>query len=290
MADPSNAHAATTELATPLPTPEVIQHVLLGGDLSKLTPPQRVAYYRAVCDSLGLNPLTRPFDYLRLSGKEVLYAKKDCAEQLRVKHKVSLGPPRAELLDGSLFTVSLSARMPDGREDSDMGAVDLTGLKGEARANAMMKCITKAKRRVTLSICGLGVLDETEIETIPNAQPLHFNPATGDIDAAAAVARPPSPAPKPSKRPASKAATPATPTPVNPHHRPDLEPLTDDQRKKLWAQAKDRGWTHDVLKTALQQAFGVESSRELRVGDFDQVLALIDRRPPPAMSDDEAPF
>jgi len=32
-----------------------------------------------------------------------------------------------------------------------------------------MKCETKAKRRATLSICGLGMLDESELETIPGA-------------------------------------------------------------------------------------------------------------------------
>ena len=39
-------------------------------------------------------------------------------------------------------------------------------------ANAFMKAETKAKRRVTLSICGLGILDETEIETIKNVTPV----------------------------------------------------------------------------------------------------------------------
>ena len=46
--------------------------------------------------------------------------------------------------------------------------------------HAMMKAMTKAKRRATLSLCGLGdVVDETEIETIadrrecgPTGQPL----------------------------------------------------------------------------------------------------------------------
>jgi hypothetical protein len=37
-------------------------------------------------------------------------------------------------------------------------------------ANALMKAETKAKRRVTLSIAGLGWLDETELETIPQAR------------------------------------------------------------------------------------------------------------------------
>jgi hypothetical protein len=45
--------------------------------------------------------------------------------------------------------------------------VSLHNLKGEALANAIMKCETKAKRRVTLSICGLGLLDELDVETLP---------------------------------------------------------------------------------------------------------------------------
>jgi hypothetical protein len=54
-----------------------------------------------------------------------------------------------------------------GRTDIARGAVTLQGLKGEALANAIMKTETKAKRRATLSICGLGFLDETEIEDMP---------------------------------------------------------------------------------------------------------------------------
>jgi hypothetical protein len=159
---------------------EVIQHVLLGGDLSRLSPKQRIEYYLAVCEAIGVNPLTRPFDYLRLSGKEVLYARKDCAEQLRAKRNVSLSQPRGELLD-TMFTVWVEAKLPDGRTDADMGAVDLGQTKGEQRANLMMKTITKAKRRVTLSICGLGLLDESEISSIPGAKPLNFDPTTGEI-------------------------------------------------------------------------------------------------------------
>lgn len=37
-------------------------------------------------------------------------------------------------------------------------------------ANALMKAETKAKRRVTLSICGLGLLDESEIDTMKGAE------------------------------------------------------------------------------------------------------------------------
>lgn len=58
----------------------------------------------------------------------------------------------------------------DGRCDEATGAVAIEGLKGDALANAIMKCETKAKRRATLSFAGLGMLDETEIESIPGAQ------------------------------------------------------------------------------------------------------------------------
>jgi hypothetical protein len=56
--------------------------------------------------------------------------------------------------------------MPDGRIDEATGAVTISGLKGEALANAMMKAETKAKRRVTLSMSGLNMLDESEVKDI----------------------------------------------------------------------------------------------------------------------------
>ncbi len=54
----------------------------------------------------------------------------------------------------------------EGRErtDEDIGSLACPDtMKGEALAIASMKAVTKAKRRVTLSICGLGMLDETEL-------------------------------------------------------------------------------------------------------------------------------
>jgi hypothetical protein len=150
--------------------PLVVEHVLIKGDLKLLTPPQKVAYYKSVCESLGLNPLTQPFAYIVLNGKETLYAKRDAAEQLRKIHDISIDPKAfvREVIEG-VYVVTAAASMPSGRTDVSTGAVAIDGLKGEARANAMLKAETKAKRRVTLSICGLGMLDETETDSIPNA-------------------------------------------------------------------------------------------------------------------------
>lgn len=144
----------------------IIERVLIVGDLSKLQPDERVSYYRAVCKSVGLNPFTQPFAYINLQGKLTLYAKKDCTEQLRKIHNVSVTKLERDTVNG-VYIVTAYARLHDGRQDSSTGAVNTEGLKGDALANAIMKAETKAKRRVTLSICGLGFLDETEVETTP---------------------------------------------------------------------------------------------------------------------------
>jgi hypothetical protein len=147
-----------------------LEKVIIGGDLSKLSAGERLSFYKRTCDSLGLNPYTKPFEYITLNGKLTLYARKDATEQLRAIHGVSITKLEREISEG-VYVVTAYLTNKDGRQDSSIGAVSIDGLKGEARANAMMKSETKAKRRGTLSICGLGMLDETEVETIPSAQP-----------------------------------------------------------------------------------------------------------------------
>lgn len=154
-----------------------IEQVLVKGDLSGLTESARVSYYNALCRSLGLNPLTQPFQYLTLQGKLILYARRDATEQLRKIHGVSIERLEKERHD-DLYVVTAYAKDGSGRTDASTGAVPLGNLKGETLANAIMKAETKAKRRVTLSICGLGLLDETEVDSIPNAQPV--NVQTGE--------------------------------------------------------------------------------------------------------------
>ena len=145
------------------------EQALVEGDLSQMTPGERVNYYRAICESMGLNPLTRPFRYMRLNGALVLYATRDATDQLRKRDAISITLPKIQVIDG-VYVVTANAKNKLGREDEATGAVNIAGLKGEAMANAMMKAETKAKRRVTLSICGLGFTDESEVDSIPGAQ------------------------------------------------------------------------------------------------------------------------
>ena len=159
-----------------------LENVLISGDLSKLSSSDRMDYYQAVCNSLGLNPLTKPFDYIQLNGRLQLYALKAATDQLRAKHQVSIVITNKEMVD-NIYVVTAMATMPDGQTDTDDGAVSVSGLQGEAHANALMKTVTKAKRRVTLSILGLGMLDESEAETIPGARTQAVNIDTGEIQA-----------------------------------------------------------------------------------------------------------
>lgn len=167
----------TTETAlAPATSSSLLERVVIGGDLSKLSAQDRLLYYRELCQSLKLNPLTQPFQYLSLSGKLVLYARKDATEQLRKQHGVSITKLEGATTEG-VYVVTAYAKDAHGREDVATGAVAIENLRGEAKANALLKAETKAKRRVTLSLCGLGMLDETEVETIPGAQPIELDPA-----------------------------------------------------------------------------------------------------------------
>jgi hypothetical protein len=157
----------------------IIESVVIGGDLSKLTPDQRVSYYKAVCTSLNLNPLTKPFSYITLNGKLTLYANKDAADQLRNLKNISIDKPEITFQDEWII-VTVVGYDGTGRKDSDVGVVNKKDMRGDF-GNALMKAVTKAKRRLTLSICGLGMLDETEISSIPDARPVVMNLDTGEI-------------------------------------------------------------------------------------------------------------
>jgi hypothetical protein len=172
---------------------EIISSIVLHGDISKLNNEQRVTYVKQVCDRLGIDWTTQPFQILKLNGKEKLYATKDATDQLRVVNRVSIYKLEKSIESG-LCVFTAYAR-DQKKEDASSGAVSIEGLKGESLANAIMKAETKAKRRVTLSICGLGMLDENEIDAIPGAQVKPVEPI--QVDAHVIEEKPAAPAPEP---------------------------------------------------------------------------------------------
>jgi hypothetical protein len=161
---------------------QTMERVLMVGDLARLQPQERVDYYMRTCESLGLNPLTKPFEFIHLNGQLRMYATKGCAEQLRNLHNIAITISSKERID-DVWVVVACASQPNGRADEDIGAVPIKGLNGERLANALMKAITKAKRRVTLSMCGLNMLDESELETVQGASHVSMDIKTGELDA-----------------------------------------------------------------------------------------------------------
>lgn len=254
---------------------ELIEKVVLGGDLSGLTPPQRIAYYNAVCQSVGLNPLTRPFEYLTLkdekgNDKLVLYARRDATDQLRAIRKVNILSVERELIS-DVVVVTVAAVDADGRQDIAVGAVPIVREHGKwattqqgkkffqgdgtfaainptERANAFMKAETKAKRRVTLSLCGLGVMDESEIEDI--AHPENLEPRT--------VSQPQSK----SEKPKTTVKVDATLVPTWPQVRdawtPETPTITTEQGKALFAAAKANGWDRKELVSLIETNLATE--------------------------------
>jgi hypothetical protein len=170
---------------------EIMEKIITTGDISGLSPAQRVEYYLYTCKAHGLDASQKPFDIIKFrDGKTVLYANKGCTEQLRDQRGISVTDTRITVEQDGTITATAIVQQRDGRTDSDVGVVWAKSLTGDALANAKMKAVTKAKRRATLSLCGMGMLDESETETIPNAKPATINLETGEIKDAGIVNAP----------------------------------------------------------------------------------------------------
>lgn len=270
---------------------DVIESVVITGDLAALAPEQRVAYYNRVCQSLGLNPLTKPFDYIKLNGKLTLYAKRDATDQLRRQYGVSVAIVNRERADG-VFSVTAHATLPDGRTDESIGAVPIIypetvqewqnsqrinrphpkagqQLAGEDLANAYMKAETKAKRRVTLSIVGLGWLDETEVGSITDAQPATVNQATGEI--VRQTQAPKIAAPSAQPEPAPSQTTVAEPDRLTPWQLKTLHAAGSSYYGKEWDKRR-----HIMVKSATGGR--TESSTELTADEANRLIDFINRK------------
>lgn len=183
-----------------------LNSLIMNSDMSKLSQKEKLEYYHGICKSIGLNPLTKPFDYMKLNGKEVLYATKGAAEQIRNIKGISVVSQNIEWTD-DLVIVTVEGKDQTGRVDTETGFAYIlepeevrTGwdkmankptfgknpkagqpLAGEAKGNVLLKAITKAKRRLTLSMAGLGMLDETEVDSIPAAIKLNDITSDGEV-------------------------------------------------------------------------------------------------------------
>ena len=158
----------------------LIEKALTVGDVAKMDSPTRVQFYRALCASTGLNVLSRPFILLKTqSGELHWYCTVAACEQLRRLHRVSTKILSREFLDAELYAVMVEVSTPDGRREEAQAVVAMGSLKGVERANALMRCESKAKRRATLAICGLGLaMADEEV----SGQVVTFDAQTGNVE------------------------------------------------------------------------------------------------------------
>lgn len=167
----SSRSAGKRELEVSSLSKKGFEELILSGDLSVLSPEEKGKYYVDLCRAIGLNPVIQPFLVIKLNGKELLYAGKRCCEQLRQLHGISITHLEQDI-KGEFVITRVKGHNEKGRVDSDESVVVISGLTKADKANAIMKGVTKAKNRLTLSLAGLGMLDQSEIDTIPNAVPV----------------------------------------------------------------------------------------------------------------------
>lgn len=154
-------------LSTASMTAATMLAVVTDGDCSRLTDEQKLSYYRARCEAAGLDPRAQPFMFTRLNNKLVLYAVKAATDQLAAQHGIACAI-LDQKTEGGIRIVTVQVRAKDGRQTEDIGCVEIAGKGGAELCNALMKAVTKAKRRAILSLCGLGMMDETELDTVPH--------------------------------------------------------------------------------------------------------------------------
>ncbi len=258
-------------------TARVVESMVLRGDISALSPEERAKFYVQMCDSLGLTAATQPFAILRLNGKEILYPTRGATDQLAAIHRLNReivdGPRVIDVAGTKMIYAVCRATHPNGRVETAVATVPM-----QDPINALMKAETKAKRRATLSILGLGMLDETEIETIP----AHVSRAHVDVpqlsggegvanDNAPSAAEIPPPAPV--ELPAALQAfqvdleqieLPAEAVSIWIKHRAEIAELSAEHKEAAWkalCARTDVGGKRRNAKAWLKRAIGEEDAR-----------------------------
>ena len=168
-----------TTTATVFDQPSLLEEILAdavaaGKDTTSLSRDDRSALLVGLARKLGLNPLSGAVMFLKTNGRETLYVTKSGTDQIAAREKLrreTIRGPEVITMEGKkLVLCQVRASHPDGRSEVSTATLLLADV-----VNDLMKCETKAKRRATLSVCGLGLLAEDEIETIPGAQSVPFD-------------------------------------------------------------------------------------------------------------------
>ena len=263
-------------------------------DSRSLGPEDRAAYVAAICKSLRLNPLTRPVQFLALQGREVLYLTRGATDQLAARHNLNRetleGPDFRTMENVKVAYCKVKVTLPSGRYEEATATLKMT-----SPADDLMKVETKAKRRATLSILGVGVLSEEEAESIPASEradarreqprpqpaPLALPSDAGPAPSEAAAAQPSAPAPSDLTAEHEAALEefyarvaeielPGEATVVWMKHRAALSPIVARERENAWKALCSRVEEVGKMKNAklwLKKAIAEEDARRAAATD-----------------------
>jgi hypothetical protein len=172
----------------PSGVPAAAVRAQLHNDWSKVTEDDKLKYAISICKALDIPTPLNPFKFINMKGKTVLYATKEAAELIAERNKISVNVVNKYLdKEQNIYVVEVRALMPHGRTFDNFAALSVSGLTGEARANAMMKTMSKAIRRVVFAAVGLSVMDETDLPTnggnyAPSPTPVAEAPTATEVN------------------------------------------------------------------------------------------------------------
>jgi len=180
---------------------ELAERLIIHNDLTKLSAKERLDFYRAKCRWYGLDWRLAPFDYIMTKQGVKLHLNATGTDLLRAQKKITIVDSKWEIV-GQLVVSTVEGQMPDGRRDREIGAVSIANARGDDLANAIMKSMTKAKRRLVISMGGIGTDEDTEAESttahIVPAVEMHGEETDGAVQQDSDVPQsPPLPEPAP---------------------------------------------------------------------------------------------
>jgi hypothetical protein len=200
--------------------------------------------------------------------------------------------------DNFVFFVVYKATTPTGR--SGIGDGSCAALEKASRTdrnkwavlpfqatehNVRSHAHTRACNRAVSNLVGFGEVSAEELER------------DDDEHQAAPSQLPPLP-PADRPRATDPPQRPPVPPPPQPQHvrrvAPDSKPITEPQRRRLFATSDEakkanNPWpSRDAVKQALYAAFGIESTTDLRMADYEQALEIVARGPRLVPAESEA--